>query len=350
MSTAGASSSAGVDQRVLRSSDVRTKRLLKRQMIATLASTLTAATSSSASKSRKTKPDSTRAEETEELAAKKSKAEAAVTITELSKDSEGQCRAVCLISSLVVLIFSCPCHHLSCRTPARREQLHRRRQRAAGYEDRAHRESTPRESISREAEGADAAPRSVGSASFRVAYHGTDEANLPSIVKANLRIEYLGRNCDDRGWYGAGCDLTPSSSALDLNTQPTAPSSNSTCCRVESTQLRSIRQGWELADDPGTIRTDRHAEMSGSSSTRISSCHDTSSHAIAFRPVQIAFRHTAVRILERPIAVNHSFRLHACSARELELEQQVATCMQSYCAEEDQNAFECLVSENVRTI
>jgi hypothetical protein len=90
MSTAAAASSAfassgGVDQRVLRSSNARTKRLLKRLLKRQMTEPVTAEANSSTSSGRKRK-----AEEVEGSTAKKSNGEPQVTITELSKDSEGQ--------------------------------------------------------------------------------------------------------------------------------------------------------------------------------------------------------------------------------------------------------------------
>jgi hypothetical protein len=75
---------------MLRSSGERAKRLLQRQMIKTVTSTLTTAASSSKPKNRKRKADSTTAEEAEESAAKKPKTEPEVTITRLSKHSVGK--------------------------------------------------------------------------------------------------------------------------------------------------------------------------------------------------------------------------------------------------------------------
>jgi hypothetical protein len=51
--------------------------------------------------------------------------------------------------------------------------------------------------------------RGLRKAKVKVAFHGTRNENIPSIVKNALRTEYLGRHTGDRGWYGAGCYLTP---------------------------------------------------------------------------------------------------------------------------------------------
>jgi hypothetical protein len=49
-------------------------------------------------------------------------------------------------------------------------------------------------------------------AQVKVAYHGTREENIPSILQENLSAKYVGTSTDP-GWYGAGCYLSLHSGA-----------------------------------------------------------------------------------------------------------------------------------------
>jgi hypothetical protein len=119
--------------------------------------------------------------------------------------------------------------------------------------------------------------RGPSEAQVLVAYHGTPVENIPSIGKDNLRIEYLGRNCGDRGCYGAGCYLTPSSSVgLEYSSYGPILQFDVLPGRVY-TVAQYPALGIPLRDGFDSHRS--HADSSGCSSIRINSCRDTSSHS-----------------------------------------------------------------------